>query len=66
MDISLVLAITIEGRRKIGSGLYYDEKRGTVDITSDEDSLFFFFFFFGHVANLTLAALKVPWNKSLT
>ena len=44
MDISLVLAITIEGRRKIGSGLYYDEKRGTVDITSDEDSLFFFFF----------------------
>ena len=46
MDISLVLAITIEGRRKIGSGLYYDEKRGTVDITSDEDSLFFFFFFF--------------------
>lgn len=24
------------------------------------------FFFFGHVANLTLAALKVPWNKSLT
>ena len=51
-----------EGRRKIGSGLYYDEKRGTVDITSDEGSLFYF----GHVANLTLAALKVPWNKSLT
>ena len=43
VDISLVLAVTIEGRRKTASGLYYDEKRGTVDITSDEGSLFFFF-----------------------
>ena len=63
VDISLVLAA--RGRRE-------GEKLGVDCIMMRKEALLTVplmrvpSYFFGHAANLTLAALKVPWNNSLT